>query len=68
MSVEPMHLLLYTCAKFDKRRTCTGIDPNLTDENGRGALHVANWFNKARWPPEICNDFLIFFSSFSSCF
>jgi hypothetical protein len=25
-----------------------GIDPNLTDENGRGALHVANWFNKAR--------------------
>jgi hypothetical protein len=26
-----------------------GIDPNLTDENGRGALHVANWFNKARW-------------------
>ena len=27
-----------------------GINPNLTDENGRGALHVANWFNKATWP------------------
>ena len=22
------------------------IDPNLTDHNGRTALHVANWFNK----------------------
>jgi hypothetical protein len=22
------------------------INPNLCDENGRTALHVANWFNK----------------------
>ncbi len=54
--IEKSHLLLYAYEEFDKRRTCTGIDPNLTDENGRGALHVANWFNKARWPPKMYND------------
>jgi hypothetical protein len=55
--------LLYTCDEFVNRKTCTGIDPNLTDENGRGALHVANWFNKARWPQKKYNDLNIFSSS-----
>ena len=36
------------------------INPNLADDNGRTALHVANWFNKVNTSPNITCGYFLF--------